>query len=1679
MTATAAPDVIATELLAALPGGHLEALRRCSVLALFDQETYDGLLRPPGGPQLGALVEAQLVEHLSGGDSSCRVQQTLQDVAWGSWFPAECPADSGRVPAGLRAFAGAVAAWCADHGADVERLRALLLLDQRRARTWFRTAFAAHDERDDLAGCTNLLEALREPARSRYVGRALAGDLAAGERYLAARSLWRAAHHSTAAGRYLRRATLEAGLSALLTDGGPRLLRLTGSGGYGKSTLIRWFLARRCVPRRIPCAMVDLDRPLDPVNAIRHPWLLLLEIANQLDDQMAGAPFRALLRDYGSYRHVLYADESAEGRVGAAALGTATGLADAAETVAIFLDALRDAAPPAPVVVLDTVEEAMIRPPADVATFLGTLNMLRSATDLRIVVAGRRTAAETEPTDVRLAEDVELPVPAFTTRQSRRYLATVRHVRPELVPGMVERANGLPWQLALWGDVADAYPQLTPQMLPRVRPEAAWVVDRIVGRIENPVLQWLVRYGVVPRTLRRDFAEHVLLPRIERTVQGSPDDDPGTDARPQGADAVPVFDVAVTLPRDTAEFTDTWNQLTRYASTTSWLWLADGDPDTVVFQPELRNPIRALLAAQPIGGLLHRAAADYYTALAERDHAGWTAWTCEAIYHRFCAGDPDAAARWRAAVGTARQQGLGGEAISRLAGEVLGPEYRRDVDTAAGWPCVDRQTRAAAHAELAWAECRIALRNRLPAGHATWSAVESSLAAADRLGPDPDSAQRQRSARAALNLARNRLELAIPELVELTTSDDGPSVDRCIRLLLLAQAQSATPGLRAEAAGTLARAAATADGLGVSEVSARIAVAIAERAAALGRLDVADRGLSRAAAKHPPLRTDPVLGQARARCALDGGRPATALLLAPECAPIRAEAQLALGDADGAARTCTALLNGLVEPERRTALILLRARAHARVLRVDQAIEDLAVARELCGQLGDIEGAGWCTALAAETMLRDVGNLLETGQYLEEAGRLPLDPGSPAWARCRLLSAELHARRGDQDTANRDAAEALDVVAGRCSDPRLIADVALAAFCWSTGSEQSVRSALRRNLGLVSPPTARLTALDALPDCPPWAWGRRLMKLALPVGRRWDDVQPRDLPWLQLRAVELLRVAGRAAEAAALLDTATDALVGHTPLAGWIWLRAAARPGLPPLAEHPAAARIPESATFPLLAAAQRITLAERRREHGDHAGATALLDAADTDLTAATPRTTVWTSRLHELRQLGEPGTRSAAAPSRAWLQGEASRRQLGHAPQATVAESPEPPPATGAERELLTVALDGAELTLAGNAGTRTLPPDDPMVAALCEEARSSTRSPVVRWVRGQLAQPDGLLALDRVLTAGATELTVLAVDPRVAQLPWELATVGGAPLAGGPLLRSLHRAGDRAVAARLRVRLLQEALAAAGTSPGPIDGLHGPETAAALQRFQLRAGVDPDGAAGELTWAALRATRNPVRPAVLLLQGSGGRDRAAPDRAATDRSSTYRRQGWECHTVGTLDPAEIERLAPPDPLDVLHVVATMQLVGGVPVLGLAEADPLRPETLTCTLLDAVLRRVALRGSTPLVVLDVVAQPHLGEAVRQLVLRNDFAQQLHGLGQCYGILATGPTAADDPTVVAAVVAATATATELARRLQAYRPAPDEALPRAATAFFTSLLADRMPALARPAAPQGRRPPP
>jgi peptidoglycan hydrolase-like protein with peptidoglycan-binding domain/DNA invertase Pin-like site-specific DNA recombinase len=103
---------------------------------------------------------------------------------------------------------------------------------------------------------------------------------------------------------------------------------------------------------------------------------------------------------------------------------------------------------------------------------------------------------------------------------------------------------------------------------------------------------------------------------------------------------------------------------------------------------------------------------------------------------------------------------------------------------------------------------------------------------------------------------------------------------------------------------------------------------------------------------------------------------------------------------------------------------------------------------------------------------------------------------------------------------------------------------------------------------------------------------------------------------------------------------------------------------------------------------------------------------------------------------------------------------------------------------------------------------------------------------------------------------------------------AFAGGAG-AGAPSTQLVARgAGYDQPAGAARVRALQRRLRTLGNDPGPIDGLYGPLTEAAVESFQLARGLQVDGVVGPLT-------RRELRQAPDMARGEGYGDRGGSQR------------------------------------------------------------------------------------------------------------------------------------------------------------------------------------------------------
>jgi peptidoglycan hydrolase-like protein with peptidoglycan-binding domain len=163
---------------------------------------------------------------------------------------------------------------------------------------------------------------------------------------------------------------------------------------------------------------------------------------------------------------------------------------------------------------------------------------------------------------------------------------------------------------------------------------------------------------------------------------------------------------------------------------------------------------------------------------------------------------------------------------------------------------------------------------------------------------------------------------------------------------------------------------------------------------------------------------------------------------------------------------------------------------------------------------------------------------------------------------------------------------------------------------------------------------------------------------------------------------------------------------------------------------------------------------------------------------------------------------------------------------------------------------------------------------------------------------------------------------------------ATSEPAGLNGGQVAPLRPGAGLRGGTGSQRVRRVQQELRRLGYRPGPVDGVFGPQTMAAVQWFQMKHGLRPRGAVDSATFEHLRTVTSrssPARPAPGRADAPAPASPAArPSRAATQPSP------------GTLRDSE-ERGSDVSPLLLLLLAAALA-VAGLSVLALRRTRPLR---------------------------------------------------------------------------------------------------------------------------------------
>ncbi|MBO3752611.1 hypothetical protein J5X84_41725 [Streptosporangiaceae bacterium NEAU-GS5] len=1660
---------LAATLFGQLSDAERATLQRCAAVRRFEPGLYESVLRGDGGQELTELVADGWVEPLTSATESYRIDPSLRRCAWERWWVDEDLTPGATViPAALARLAGRLAVSVGD---DLEELRQLILFAPAQAAGRFIELYRDADAAFDLVRCQDLIDVLISPELAHLVPVELAALREERQARLSARGMWAAEYRQS--GRYIGRRDIERALASL-TSGTSRVVQLHAPGGMGKTMQLRWFIARHCLTaeRLVPCAKIDMDA-IDPVNAVRYPWLLLLEVAGQLNPQMPGAPFQELLRDHDRYRRALRRTASPD----TALLGEiASATADGEEVVRRFLGILGDLSGLV-VVVFDTLEEMLLRPVADPAAISDLLRRLHDAApSIRLVLSGRYDLRDDQRTRFaeRFPDAISILVPVFTAEEARRYLVERRGVREDLVEVMTRQSGGLPFSLALFGDLAAANPAVTAEEVAQARdPALLYCLDRILERIPDDRLRWLLRYGVVPRRLDLDFVGQVLRPELRRATAGDTAyDDPSLDGRPP--DRMEIF-LPAPRPVEASDLSSLWDDLIRYASATSWV--SPAGPDAVTFHESLRGPVREFLRGHEVYERLHEAAHAYFLGRADAEPALWSQWTREAVYHLFHVRGPAAIEFWRERVAGAWSSGHPDWA-GELAADLLSADYKGPSDEPLAG-VIDRQAWYEANVELARVAVNRARRQpEAGAAGASWNEAEGCLASATLLvaGGVPASSLHHALA-AAIHYRRGRSDDALMEIMEAEDAGITPEAEAEIFLVRLT---SEDPATLAEAYSQ----AVTADD---QEQITAAASALSRSYMKAGDLDLAARWSEEAGDR-----------AGLARVLLREGRPEAALhaLDAVDAVDARSlpdEAALIAADA----------LRALRRPLAAVQLLVGRANPPAMSLRIAAALRDLYEHDDALGTLASARRRATLeddrAALALESVrihLRVTGDLRLARQAFTEAASYVLDADAPAYWDLDLLRSENDLARD----VSLDIGAFVDAAVAQ-GDPVLAVRAALASL--RRDARASHVQVLIAGLRQLSGTGERLALLRDLRHCAPfpaemtYARGALTDEVLDPWLAERDQAGPRqylptDRAYLDLAAAEVARVAGRG-DAVWLAQAGARTLAERDPLSWLDWVEAADRIGPPhPGEPEPPAALLSTYRDRHLLCATYLVRLTRRRlgvdpRDVSEQRleQARITLDQAGSPLVLCGAELRAVQSRLARMRN-------DAAEAALHDLAGVRVLQELGRSPdeilelgRATRAPEPRarPVPPVSAQEESIGALRERSE-------PASTDPPRIREIGvrlaysgkALIEEEiqvgdeRSGRRIPLPGWIPPAGSRPGSYGAVlinslrtplqwgsdaarqifDRVterLAAlpdanGPVDVGLMLDDPQLAAVPWELAEQRLRPANAD--LRCLYRRPPEEEARRIEdtaARGLLEVAAGAGMAA---------EDSAAVER-DLR---DRRVLTRQNAWRSLRTAARGGRPPHVLVLQPGRTASIKLGRGTTgsqnDVAATYDTAGVRI-TVGDMRyPGDWDVRA----VDAIHLCATIERSGRSPILSFF--DNVGLETF-----DLVALAQRFGGPAPFIVLDLITPPTEGERIEQLLLRNHYAHATLSLGKAVTILATGLTLPDDrSTLLTGIAEGIKTGLwipELAHRLRSRTGGPDH-LGMASIALFSTLPAYAMP---------------
>lgn len=1154
-----------------IPPAQRELLKRCAVVRSFDKQLVDEvLMQVPslidnGVTSFEEVRDCDFVERVPRTEGLYRLRSsTKQEYLQFWWEDQESPSrplELNEIPAPLKQLSEALVNYYQRWGEDwdLEKLYHLVAFAPKRALRVFRALYKRADKDFDLTRCAIIIATLEE--RLNLLSPKLMTELNSLRSYLKARNLWTYEYYLSTP--YYEREKDAAQLETLLKDEQKWILHLHAPGGSGKTMFIRWLIARQCVPERIPCAHVDFDFLFPNAATLKLPHILL-RISEQLNKQLHGGPFYDLIKSLQEHLSIASQNESPDAK----AQPPADSSSDVEENFLYrFTSALYEARLNGPVIfIFDTLEDALLHQQGDILSLVRHISAVRKAcSGVRLVLSGRYDLADRirEFADEFDGQTREQCIELFNDSEARGYLQTKRGVKDkEFVEVIVSKANGSPFMLSLYADLIRYEPEITVDQIAKHPADLIRLIKRIIERIKDPIVQWLVRYGVIPRKLTLQFVKDIMKEHLIRPLGGDlSNDDPRSDIPDDLAVKVVFPTGIIESPEAELDLDDVWIKLCDYASQNAWVTLSD-DRSVLMFHRDVLNPMRQLLQDKPVFQILHRDAITHYEKMAEENSSLWDKYTREAIYHKFQLEGASAAGYWQEKISAATESG-NAEWVLSIATEVTGPEYldedlrprmRKDVSSKlileetiveayfeAAHSYVEMARYASVNNETLWGEAQdkfrrmselqASLKKEVVPQHRLMIVRAAILVHQKDYEQALDLAQKAQRALRGDSMEKALAEILIGDI--LTHLGNARNLIHYERALELANRLKASPKFIHNLIHKLAKAhqefedfskayseylviCRSVDPTTEPDLFGQLSNNLIDLLSGIGWITEAHEYASEFEERAAPNADSEVL------------RFWTKY--------IWARVYYISRDPINARRFCEPLLSMELPFEKRAEASFLFGKILEQLMDYHNAIEELEKARTHYRGIGAAGDALRCLLPIAKMQLRGIGDINETSMWLDKADRSDAQQDTGTYTHLHILRAELLALcyRADESKQIIDRLIAQAKSAASHST-RMLAAIAIEGLVQHPKSAEEYLKLLTSALKKIEPPSARLYLVERLSACEPLTG---LSQSLLTEFERLFETPSRkrmDFPILTLNLVEVYRIIGDDAKARALL----------------------------------------------------------------------------------------------------------------------------------------------------------------------------------------------------------------------------------------------------------------------------------------------------------------------------------------------------------------------------------------------------------------------------------------------------------------------------------------------------------------------------------------------------------------